>query len=46
MSLSESETRRCGNGQWYWFAVTVLAMVILGVVFGTGYLYGKAAGVK
>lgn len=41
---SVSETRRRGNGQWYWFTVIVLAMVILGVVFSAGYLFGKAKG--
>lgn len=43
-STPESETRRCGNGQWYWFAVIVLAVVIFGVVFAAGYLFGKAKG--
>jgi hypothetical protein len=43
---SDSETRRCANGQWYSFAAIVLALVILGVVFTTGYLFGKSAGIK
>lgn len=40
-----SETRRCANGLWYWFFVSVAAVVILAVL-ATAYMLGKAAGVR